>query len=456
MRAALAGVVALCAVNAAATEPAATAGGRAAWVGGGELDLVGDLWADLAFPLGSGSDLYFAVDSRTTIRKTLSDFAFEVRDLEYGLELGWRVRPAALGGDVLLAWAGQRGREFVDADGQPFVRYVAAGYESAGARFGGLLAAGPVIEDREVEADAVVFGEARGRLFGAGFAGAWVGFDVELDSLVRGDDLLADVAAGPRLALLVTDGLVASLFVHYQRSRNPLGLLDDAWLFGFSYEEEPRAEDPAVPPDIDGLLAFGSGAGRLSGELLLRFLSPPFLDGTRGVVLVDGNILTADDTGDLYYLYHVGIEHPTDGWLYGAWFYHRSNHQLAEPNRSVTSLNVIEAGIESAERYGAARRRGPGITFDGWLRLGYLLDSSFGEDERAHARGGVRLALPWGGARLVPYALAAGEAGDVLNAKLGLGTTVGRQLEIEVEFRSDDQLFARDSRVLLCTARYRL
>jgi len=252
-----------------------TAGGRALWISGDELEFVGDLWADLAFPVTARDRAYVSVATRTTIEKTKSVITFEVHDLQYNFETGWRGTRGRL---VLSAFAGQRGKTLVDEVGKGWVRYVAAGIESpdpahSPRRWSGALALGPVLDDRSVDATAVVFGEWHGRLARAGLRGADVWFDVELDGLLQDGQLRADSALGPRLSLPAGNGLRASFFVHYLFSRNPLGLGEDGWVLGFSYEEDSGGPQPANrPPTIDGVLAVGAGGGRTSGNFELRML----------------------------------------------------------------------------------------------------------------------------------------------------------------------------------------
>jgi len=468
-RAILLGLLALAAgaPSAGAEQVPAIAGGRLSWVIGDELDLVGDLWAEIAIP-GAGGESFFAIDSRTAIDKASSDLAFEVRDLEYALDFGWRRRSAALGGLVAGGFVGQRGKEFADADGQPFVRYLGAGLASrpdpdralaAGGRsVGWELALGPVLDEREVAAEAVVSGRARGLIGGRGAGAGRLELRLEVAGLVHGGRFLADVEAGPGIAFGVGAGRSASLFAHYLRSRDPLSLLADGWLVGFAYEEQPgasRGPGTGRAPDIDGRIAAGGGEGRWLGQVLLRFLSPPFLRGVRGVIVVDGNILTADDTGDLYYLYHAGLERELAGLVAGGYFYHRSNHELAEVNERVTSLNVLEAGIESRQWQALPSRDGSGA-FDARVRVGHLLDSSFGRNRRWHVRGGVRVRVPGGARPLIPYLAAEAERGDVQNDAFALGLVLADRTALQLERRTDDQLMSRDRSATLLTVRWAL
>ncbi len=142
-----------------------SAGGRLAWMFAGDLDLVGNLWVDLPYPLPREGSVYFRLETTTAIRKA-SGLTFDVRDLGYVAELGARL-PLRVG-VVLNAFLGQWGKERADASGAPYLRYAGIGVESAGyhgrerlpgvegrARFG-LVAA-----HREVDATAFFQGDAR-------------------------------------------------------------------------------------------------------------------------------------------------------------------------------------------------------------------------------------------------------------------------------------------------------
>jgi hypothetical protein len=445
------------------------AGGRAIWVLGDELDLLGDLWSDLALPLTREDSLFLAVDARTAIEKTESGLTFVVRDLEYDLRAGWRTERRGL--SVFL---GRRGRALVDAAGDPHAAYLAAGFESRGSRrwpqrcasrpcglaerMAGRVALGPVLADGGgLDADAVVFGEGHGQLFRIGRRGVTVGLDLALDALLADGRLLADASAGPRLVLPVAGGRRASFFAHYLRARNPLGVLDDAWLAGFAYEEGRSAAPSELgPPDIGGRLALGGGGERLAGELLLRFVSPAFAGGTHAVFLVDAQTLTADDVNELYYRYDLGLWHEYGGLGVGAYYYHRSNHTVDSPNDRITSTDVAEAGLETLGWHGPAQAPARRMRLDGRFRMGYLLDSSFGEDRRWHLRCGARLAFAEIARRFVPYVLAEGETGDVSNSTFAAGTTLAPHLELQLEYREDDQFFGRDQDAVLLSARYAL
>lgn len=451
-----------------------TAGGRLAWVVVGDLDLVGDLWVDLPFRVDDRNSVYLSVDSRTTLDQP-DGLTFRVQDLQYDLGLGWRGRPAWLRGPRLSASLGQRGKQAVDADGQAYVRYLGVGLESAsyrayrasprcagtgctvGQRFDWRFAVGPVIQEREVSADAILQGETSFWLASIARPRMAFGLDLALDSLVDGIQLDADVAVGPRISFPVAGGRRASFYLRYRSGGNPLGAEQPLWLLGFAYDEGRTAPpDGPAAPGIDGRVSLGGGDGRTAGQLRLRFLSPAFAAGIRGTVVIDANILTAEETGDLYYFWTAGLEREHGPGVYGGYLYHRSNHQLAEPNDRVTSLNVLEAGYETSAwqrpaRETTLRRLG---AIDGRARVGWLIESSFGENRRWHFRGGARWTLPVRGRAPLPYLLVEAEAGDVERRVYAAGMAILRKLELQLEYRSDEQYFARDETALLLAARY--
>jgi hypothetical protein len=463
--------------EAAETRPGPTAGGRLVWVSSDDLDLLGDLWADVPFHLGPRSSLFVDVDTRAVVEKTTQELTFLVRDLDYIIDVGWRGPVSWTGDRPVSLFVGQQGKERVDADGQAYLRYAALGVESRGYRYfeekpycldancahrnrwaEWRVAGGPVIQQREVEGDFVLHGNARfwpgphrSRLVSM-FRG-----EIRVNGFFDGGDFRSDVTLGPSLAVPVAGGRRFALFAHYQWSRNPLGIGSDAFLVGIDYAEGAAGRPvERGAPEIGGILGAGLGdGGRRNAQMELRFVTPSFARHWYAVFDIEANVLTADDTGDLFYLYFVGLERFLGDFLTGAYFYHRSNHQLAEQNDTVTSLNVLEGGIETRDWWRAGPReiRHAWGTLDGRARIGYLLDSTFGEDRRWHLRGGVRWTLPLI-AGLSPFVLLEGELGDIERQRYAVGVSVPRAWDFQIEYRDDEQYFSEDRTALLGVARY--
>jgi hypothetical protein len=461
-------------VPAAAADPAAEprSGARAEAVSGTETDWLGGQWVDLPV---AGGPWVLSVDALLTLEQPTGDLAFAVGELQYEIDIGRTWLPRALAGRPVVLFAGQQGRERVDADGQAFVRFVGAGLASRSspgtpgfgvrpgsdaARSHWRLALGAIVEEREVSAEVALGGQAGIRLCAPRPGRPSLELEIEIDGVVADGRLLADVAAGPRVRLPASDGHSADFFLHYRRDRHPLGLGEDLWTLGLAYGDDPsRDRDPierpaADPPGVDGLLGLGAGEGRRAGRLLSRLLSPPLGGDSRLTFLVDGNILTAEDTGELYYLYHLGVERPLGTRWAGVYFFHRSNHQLAEPGERITSLNALELGLETAEWWRPGKRRPRGrARLDAMARAGLLIDSSLGEDDGWHVRGGLRWTLG-GLERAQPYVLVEAEAGGVDRQSYAVGVAPAPALDLQLEYRSDDQYFGRDRTAWLLTAQH--
>jgi hypothetical protein len=425
--------------------------GALVWVFSDELDLVGDINVEIPFRVGDGSSLYFAVDTTTAIERTATDFTFIVRDVLYRADLGTRIGPWAL-------FAGQRGRVLVDAPGHANIRYFGGGWETAGLRRPVIertwdlgVDAGIVLDDQRIDAD----GFARGRF-------AWrkpwrkfrLGFDLSVDGLLSSSDFDADVRGGPRIGFVLPGGRYADLFVHYLDGNNPLGLQLSGVLAGIDLLEAPAEGMESLSGssgDIDGTVALGGGDSRTFGRLRIRVVSPAFAGDWRGLIEVDGNVLRGDDNDELYYLYHAGLEKGWRNLWAGGYFYHRSNHLAATANDTITSINVLEGGLETG-RYGRLREQSG---LDWRLRAGYLLDSAFGEDERWHLRGGIRYLVRPGGGRWSPFLEAEGEAGDVERIIGRAGVLHRSGAGLHLEYLDEEQFFGADNTAWLLQATYR-
>jgi hypothetical protein len=434
------------------------------WDSSEELDLIADIWADLPHALNNGDSLFLNMQFRTAIEKAESDFTFSLRDVDAALELGWRHPISLFGGSRLSLFAGDRAKLLVDADGDSYIAYLGAALESSGFRSyhppddqprgSWRLALGPVLQDGGVEADFMFAGQGRFRPWprSSGFASS-IELALDLDGLFAEGDLDADISGGPAFALSLPSGNRMSFFVHYQHSRHPLGIGHSAVLAGYEYSGRAgTGYVPPSPPEISGMLAGGLGADeREAARFRLGVRTPPLMNDWRIAFIVDANLLTASDTNELYYFYHLGLERPLQRNITGIYFYHRSNHQLDTPNDRITSINVLEAGIETDGWHDAGAR----LPLQRWgridarARFGYLLDSTFGEDRRWHVRGGLRWRMPLAVGPLKPFVAVEAEAGDVERQSYALGASLGEALSAQLEYRDDEQYFGSDRTALL-------
>lgn len=484
MKACLIAVLLVATVATAATEPATdpaaenearsqsgpTAGGRLIWDSSGDLDLLGDLWTYIPFRVSNRDEIFLGVATRTNILRPTTDLAFELQTLDYLVDAGLRTRRGPFRNLPGLLYLGQRGKAGVDRSGHAWVRFLGAGVESEGYRYytdarvadGGRrprvewrAAGGPVFDEQEVSADLVLRGDARialGRRDRAG--GSLFEIDLGVDGITDGGSLEADFSGGPAIAFPVSGGKRARFFLHYVSAGNPLGLGHSGLLLGFEYS---GMTGPGLrAPLIDGVLGGGGGEGRAAGELKLRVLSPTFGPELWVSFVIDLNVLTAEETRELYYLFHVGLERAFGNTIGGVWLYHRSNHQLTVPNDVITSLNVIETGVESRTWHYAGRRP----SAHRWGRLDYrgtvgvLVTSSFGEEQRWHLRGGLRWTIPLARKSLAPFVQGQVEAGDVERQVWAVGISPAARLDLQVEYRNEPQFFGQDKTALLLLARY--
>ncbi|HEX5044937.1 MAG TPA: hypothetical protein VFV75_18730 [Candidatus Polarisedimenticolaceae bacterium] len=418
------------------------AGGGLAWIADEALEGEGRMQVDLRVPLTPSTALEGGFAARTSIEGA-DGVTFAVRDVRYDgeLALAYAFRSRL----DLLGVGGVWGREAVDADGSPQAGLLGFGLRARPGALALHAALGAVLDARDLDADA--WGRLRAR-----WARGRFGLDLDLRAL-HGEDDGSDLTAGPTLDLPAGD-LLVRLSASYLRHRSPLGLGLDGVALGVAFEDrEPGPMDggrEAPRGDVSGRIGVGFGDARRAGRLQIVAASPRFRDRWRVAADVDGQALAGSDPGDLFYRYTVGLERfwNEDRWLAGIWFYHRSNHRLGEPGDPVTSWNVVEVGLETASYRRGTRR------LEARLRAGWLLDSSFGEDPRWHARGGVRWRLPlaWS---VVPYLEGEAEEGDVRVRQAAAGIAFSSGLEIAVSWLSDPQLFGPDPTALLGTATLR-
>jgi len=450
-------------------DPAANAGGRLAWVSGGELDLVGDLWVHAPFRVSPRESLHVDAGARTAVLRADSGLTFRLRDVDYVLDLGLVTRRGPFARLPLRVFAGQQGKVGVDAEGNAWLRYAGLGIESSGyrrtadpgRRFEWMLAAAPIVDERDVDGDFVLRGDGRLRLGpGSGHRGARFEVELHVDGIARSGGFDADVRAGPSWVAPVGGGKAARFFLHYQHGDHPLGLGVDALLAGFEYAGETGGSIEA--PRIDAAVAAGAGAeDRHLARLRFRYASPPLLREHRLAMVLEANALEGRETNELYYRYHVGVERPLGESRAGVYFYHRSNHLWNGANDEITSLNVIEYALASGG-WGRPGRPSSGLLRGAWGALdaraavGVLLSSSFGEDRRWHVRAGARWTAPRPASGPRPWLMAEAEGGDVKRRVYSGGLSFTGRLDFAVEYHDDPQFFGPDSTALLLVARYGL
>jgi hypothetical protein len=441
----------------ALAEDGARARGGLAWVFSDELDLTGTMAAEVDLFRGDGRRLVLAVDTVTAIEKSLGDFTFSVRDVQLDGRIAWR-HPVGRG-----AWTvagGRRLLEPVDREGGLGLWYASGAWESAGwtapvppPGFGMRVEAGAVLGARGLDADLLARGAARWT-WRAGAAA--VALEASADALAGGDDAGTDFRVGPRIDLPAGPARGLTLYAHWLRGRNPLGLRVDGVLAGFDIVASPAAT-PGSPDaaEVGGLVGVGVTDGaRGVGRLLLRAASPRFAGALRVAAEVDAHVLGSAEAGDLWYGYSVGLDRPWRGGLLLAGFHHRSNHLLNAPNPAgVTSINVIEVGHDSPEWDRVPRearsRRG---RLDWRARAGWLLDSSFGDDRGGHLRGGVRWSWRAPARRYAPFLSAEVEEGAAAARRIAAGCIhVEGGWEGRIEWSRDEQWFRADRSALALT-----
>ncbi len=447
-------------------DPSRRARARAslAWLSSPELDLVGEVEADVPWARRGSWTLLLSLGTISAIERTAGRATFVVRDLAFSVHAAAerRVRGCCLVSVV----AGVEGIANVDRDGGADVRYAGAAAESPGYR--GLhpspqagrrgdpadwrVRAGVVLGDRGIEASGLASGElllgrcleARPCLRGA----------LSTAILRSGDSWRSQRRAGIRFDLPAFEAGRLSLFGAHLRSRHPFGLRTSGFLVGV--EAENLLVRPASGRRSDFLLgraALGAGGGREAARLKLLLRSPEWSGPWRALLDLDTHVLTGRDPGELYSLVRVGLERVFDGFRTGAYLFHRSNHRLAEPGDEITSLNVAEAGIETAgweDRWPAARTE-KGARWDGRLRAGGVLSSAFGERDRWHVLAAGRL-LYGTGRRPTPLAEVEIEEGEVGRRLYAVGLVPADGTELRIEYRSDEQFYGSDRTALLLVA----
>lgn len=411
------------------------------WIFSDRLDLAGETGVALWLPPRLGWRPGVALDSQTAIEGA-NGLTFAVRSVSYRAEL--------LAHSEAYPWltivVGQRGQGRVDAGGHAYLRYAGIGLSAQGARWRSKATLGAVLQDRNVDASALMRAQLEGW---APLGNKAIGVSARLELLHQAGHDSLDYSIGPQLLFGWSRTQTLALFARYQHAETRLGLEASGWQAGFEIAtgewDLKLRDDVAI---LSGTLMAGTGArSRHYARLDLRATSPPFLGMTRALIEVDANLLTADDTEDLYYFVWLGAERPWRSGMAAVQLYHRSDHRWADAG-TVRSTNFIELGWSSRGWRAPPVRRG---SWDASLFAGVLIDSDFGEDRRELVRGGVRWALPWDGARWLPYVKADGEYSDAGRHALTFGVERDSGLSIELSQRRDTQWFSRAGAATLLT-----
>lgn len=439
--------------------PGVTAGGSLSWVFDRDFEIAGTMWARIPIFRIDDHPVELSFEALTEIARATSDFRLLVRGVVYRAEL----RPEIFDSPRLRlrTVAGLWGRERVDAPGGAAIGYVGLGLEAprpleiGGLVLDGGFTAGAVVGRHVVDSHALA--RAEGRLLVPLRSGVLLGADAAVNALIGNSDSGIDTAIGPRLELDLARARTFTLFVRHLRNETPLSPRRSGWSVGFEYSQRGSAAGEPARPDVGGEVAIGGGARRAAARLNLRLTSPSWGRSVRGVAEIDAHALTTAGPGELYYLYHVGVERVWERWIAGGWFYHRSSHRLAARTDEVTSINVLEGGVESrgwSEPPEADLPRGR-AAFEFRARAGWLVSSRFGLDHRWHVRGGARISVS-AGAGWSPMAAVEAEAGDVSRLTLALGVSAPHGFEIRAEWRRDSQYYDATTSpwLLLAAIRY--
>ncbi len=437
-----------------------------AYLTGDDLNLFGSFLFDFPFLVRNEKSAYLNLRLSSTLSKE-EDFSFKAYDTDYQITAG--ARDYFTRKIIISAFISQQGTERADAAGSPYIRFVGFAMESSDYREfrseRGLYwysEIGAIFEKREVDAEIIFKGDVRYNYFVRNNIS--YGLDFKIDSLLDDFNTFNDWFLGPRISFCSDCSHAPSIYIYYVNSNNPLGINDDGFLLGLDYRNKKKTKEfKRIFPDISGHLSAGAGEGREATHFGMKLRSPS-LSQQKTVwasLEVDQNILTGSDTGELYYVLNGGPEYPWKNLISGAYFYHRSNHQLAEPNDRITSRNILEAGISTRGWNRKEISDGLGIHAGSWkhpalfnflLRGGYLLNSTFEETRRWSIRSGARIDFPIKKSRFSPFLSALWEGGEVSRKEFHLGMRTPLDLDLAIIYRKDEQYYGKDKELFLLEA----
>jgi hypothetical protein len=443
-----------------------TSAASLAYLSGDDLNLMGSFLFDFPFLVKNEKSAYLNLHLSTTLSKE-EDFSFKVYDTDYQITIG--LRDYFTRKIIISAFISQQGTERADANGSPYVRFVGFSMESSDYRDysadRGLYwysEIGAVFAKKEVDAEIVFKGDLRWNYLITDDIS--YGLDFQIDSLIDDFNTSNDWHLGPRLSFCPACSHAPSISLYYVNSDNPIGINDDGFMLEFDYRNKRKTNGfKKIFPDINGQLSSGAGEGREAFHFGMKLRSPSLSNQktVRATLEVDQHMLTGSDTGELYYFLIGGLEYLWNDIVPGAYFYHRSNHQLAEPNDRIHSRNILEAGISSKGWNRKELYDGIGIhagsskyaaQLNFLLRGGYLFNSTFGESRRWNIRSGVRIDFPLEEKRFSPFLSATWEGGEVSRKEFHVGMRTPLDLDLAIVYRKDEQYYGVDKELFLFEA----
>lgn len=441
-------------------------GANLGYLFGDDLNLIGSAQFDFPFIVKNEKSTYINLHlSSSLLRK--EGASFKVYDTDYQITLG--ARDYFTRKIIISAFMSQQGTERADAEGSPYIRFIGFSMESSDYRKykadQGLYwysEIGAIFKKREVEAEITFKADLRWNYLVTDRAS--YGLDFKIDSLIDDFNTSNDWFLGPRISFCSDCPISPSIFLYYINSNNPLGIGEDGFILGFDYRDKKKSNGfKKILPEINGNLSAGVGEGREDFHFGLKFRSPN-LSSQKSMQVVfefDQHMLTASETGDLYYFLFGGLEFLWIDLVPGAYFYHRSNHQLGEPNDHITSRNVFEVGISTKGwdrknisdgcRIHVGFQKNPAL-FNFLLRGGYLISSKFGETRRWNIQSGARFDFPFEENRYSAFFSAFWEGGEVSRKEFHLGIRTPLDLDLSIVYKKDEQYFAKDKDLFLLEA----
>ncbi|MEW5806352.1 MAG: hypothetical protein AB1756_03250 [Acidobacteriota bacterium] len=427
-----------------------------------DINIVGSYYFDFPFIFRNEKSAFLNLLVNHSVSE--DGLSFMVKDIDYQITVG--ARDYLTKKLIVSAFISQQGTEKIDYEGSPFIRFLGFSIESSnyrnfaserGLAWRGEL--GGIFKTREVDGEITFKGDVRYNFLS--MEKLVYGADFRIDSLINDFNTSNDWLIGPRISLRGSSSNIPSIYIYYLNSNNPLGIGDDGFILGFDYRRKIADGNFKFDiPEIHGNISAGAGEGREEGRLGLKFQTPAFKKPFefRLSFDIDTFLLTGKDTGELYYFLTGGLEREKIGLVHGIYFYHRSNHQLAEPNIDITYLNVLELGVASRgwDRenihdgfwmdIGSHEKR---TIFNFMARAGCIIDSAFGEKRRWNLRGGMRIDLPFPSSKFSPFLLAIWEGGDVSRREIGFGIRTPLDFDVLIEYKKDGQYFGEDNDAFL-------